>query len=320
MVVVAGIDEAGYGPLLGPLVVSTTAFRVRGGRDAADLWQVFRAAVARNGSDDRSRLRVADSKALYRRGQGLRVLEENLLPFIGLLCPLPKSVRSFMNRLSSQDVESLSAYPWYRESDPRLPRVAKPESVCSRAQALRQKLAAAGGEFCAARIETLNVAQFNREVEQCENKAVALARRVSELMTYLWERFGEEGIRLIVDKQGGRKRYHSLLRATFPDCRIAADLESEARSEYRVWDEKRRMHVSFEANADARQMSTALASMLSKYTRELFIGMLNEFWVERVPGLRPTAGYVSDGRRFLSQIEHVRRAERIPLELLARRR
>jgi len=78
------------------------------------------------------------------------------------------------------------------------------------------------------------------------------------------------------------------------------------------------MRVCFEVGADGRYLPVALASMLSKYTRELFMEMLNEYWVGRVPGLRRTAGYVSDGRRFLSEIEPVRAAEGIPHDLLRR--
>ncbi len=43
MTVLAGIDEAGYGPTLGPLVVSLAAFRVAGAEAEApgDLWSAL---------------------------------------------------------------------------------------------------------------------------------------------------------------------------------------------------------------------------------------------------------------------------------------
>ena len=38
--------------------------------------------------------------------------------------------------------------------------------------------------------------------------------------------------------------------------------------------------------------------MTAKYLRELAMRAFNEFWCARVPGLRPTAGYPVDARRF----------------------
>ena len=46
----------------------------------------------------------------------------------------------------------------------------------------------------------------------------------------------------------------------------------------------------------------ALASMLAKYLREVFMRQFNRFWLGHVPGLKPTAGYPGDARRFYDQI------------------
>ena len=42
--------------------------------------------------------------------------------------------------------------------------------------------------------------------------------------------------------------------------------------------------------------------MVSKYIRELFMELINTWWARHVPGLVPTAGYYTDGKRFLKQI------------------
>ena len=137
-------------------------------------------------------------------------------------------------------------------------------------------------------------------------------------MAWVWERFGAEDVHLYVDRQGGRKRYGNFLNATFPFCRVRMLGESAAVSEYMIEDDGRHMRVTFETRADQHYMATALASMLSKYARELFMEMQNAFWVKRLPGLRRTAGYVQDGRRFLAEIEAARVAENIPSEILVR--
>lgn len=52
-------------------------------------------------------------------------------------------------------------------------------------------------------------------------------------------------------------------------------------------------------------LPAALASMASKYLRELAMGALNDFWGKRLPGLQPTAGYPRDAKRFSADIAGV---------------
>ncbi|MHC4591536.1 MAG: hypothetical protein ACYS8L_02445, partial [Planctomycetota bacterium] len=48
MVLWAGIDEAGYGPRLGPLVVAGTAFALEREPKEGILWETLRDAVSRH--------------------------------------------------------------------------------------------------------------------------------------------------------------------------------------------------------------------------------------------------------------------------------
>src|SRR4051794_24119515 len=65
-----GIDEAGYGPNFGPLVMTAAACRVPDELADGDLWEVLDAAVCRCSMDkERPRpLLVDDSKKVYRAG------------------------------------------------------------------------------------------------------------------------------------------------------------------------------------------------------------------------------------------------------------
>jgi hypothetical protein len=47
----------------------------------------------------------------------------------------------------------------------------------------------------------------------------------------------------------------------------------------------------------------ALASMTAKYVRELLMMRLNRYFRSHMPELKPTAGYVEDGRRYIGDIE-----------------
>jgi hypothetical protein len=60
--------------------------------------------------------------------------------------------------------------------------------------------------------------------------------------------------------------------------------------------------------------------MLSKYVRELHMGLFNEFWREHLADLKPTAGYAVDARRFLREIAPLRRRLEIDDRRLVRQR
>ena len=66
---------------------------------------------------------------------------------------------------------------------------------------------------------------------------------------------------------------------------------------------QRRVEFCFQTKAE-RHLPAALASMASKYLRELAMRALNAFWCGRSPGLRPTAGYPQDAKRFRADIAH----------------
>src|SRR5262245_24647346 len=113
MAVIAGIDEVGYGPSLGPLVVCSYSFRAT--TDAVDFWKVLDRAVTR--TPDGRRLPVADSKELYSPSRGIGALEPTALAFLGTLPGLPgRSFSGLATRLSLDGDKTLLS-PWYDGAD-----------------------------------------------------------------------------------------------------------------------------------------------------------------------------------------------------------
>ena len=43
--------------------------------------------------------------------------------------------------------------------------------------------------------------------------------------------------------------------------------------------------------------------MTAKYLRELYMGGFNLYWQSLLPGIKPTAGYYNDGKRFLDDLK-----------------
>jgi ribonuclease HII len=80
------------------------------------------------------------------------------------------------------------------------------------------------------------------------------------------------------------------------------------------------MRLTFLVEGDSASLPVAAASILAKYTRELFMRALNLWFAERLPGLRPTAGYWQDARRFLEETEGLRRSLGIADDVLIRAR
>src|SRR3954463_3528421 len=79
--ILAGIDEAGYGPLLGPWVVGCCAFEIDriDSDDIPCLWKRLGKLVSRHRSKTGRKLHVNDSKQVYSPSIGLKELERSIL-------------------------------------------------------------------------------------------------------------------------------------------------------------------------------------------------------------------------------------------------
>jgi hypothetical protein len=121
----------------------------------------------------------------------------------------------------------------------------------------------------------------------------------------------------VCDKHGGRNCYLPLLSQYFPDHMVEVRGEGREQSIYRFGPPERRVDIRFCAKGES-YMPVALASMASKYLRELAMLAFNEFWCDRVADLQPTAGYPDDARRFQNAIAATQRELGIDRGLLWR--
>ena len=312
MFVYAGIDEAGYGPLLGPLVVGRAVFVVpalEADAPVPDLWRRLSKAVCKRISDRAGRIVVNDSKKLKTKAAGLKHLETGCLAFAGLLGERPGTLEGWLDLLGETSHRELGGLPWYAATDDR-PWQALPGSVTAGELAIAGSMLATCTERIGVQLGGIGAAviledRFNKMVAATRSKASVSFTFVTKHLLHVWEQYGEHRPTVVVDRQGGRTRYRDVLAQSFADVRVDIVEESPTCSAYELTDHAdkgRSMKVSFQVDAEEANLPVALASMVSKYTRELMMERLNGYFTERVPGLAPTAGYAKDGKRFLAEL------------------
>jgi hypothetical protein len=326
-----GTDEAGYGPNLGPLVITSNVWHVDAA-DACDLYERLKGLIrgslatdkpavadkrsgARNGSPTKRRsatapidpprqLAIADSKLLYKSGDddGVLHLERGVLAMLNLLGSRPRSWGAlFRKLLDGESLDDLCGLPWHREYELVLPLDADGGDIDGLAAQIRPGFAEAGVRLVDIRSAAVFPARFNRLTGQYGNKAEVLSRLTLELVAASLTVCQGAPVFVICDKHGGRNRYGPLLQRQFPDPLVEVHGESTAVSIYRWQHHGQRVEVRFQAGGES-WLPAAFASMVSKYLRELAMRAFNEFWCGHIPDLRPTAGYPDDSHRFKQAI------------------
>jgi ribonuclease HII len=326
---IVGIDEAGYGPLLGPLVVSAVAFEVpvevlrklEDPADGPDLWALLRAGVCKRPGRKHTRLAVADSKLLYggaNSDSGVRLLERAALSFLGQKGSMPATMRTLLESACPHVLDQIREYNWYCDADVNLPVNCTADDLGTQRNALAKTLRAAGVEFRGAWVEVLPEGHYNRMVSATRNKARVLFNLTTRLIQRIADAIGPRPMRVWIDRQGGRTGYRNPLLNAFPEARVDVMEESDKRSGYRVTGHGAPLAVRFVEKGETHHMHIALASIYSKYVRELFMMCFNQYWAARVESLRPTAGYTQDGRRFLADIDAIIASQHIDRQWLVR--
>jgi hypothetical protein len=378
MGLIIGMDEAGYGPNLGPLVLTATVWEVPGRwPKRTDFWQIFADIAERkaeqngerssgadddpppkplrkkspgrprkngnassNGSRDTSedlpngakvlnesdRLHIADSKEVYNPAIGLGALERSVLATFGIASQMPSALNQLLDELQATEIACDDDGLWDRgqrgrelwfEEDVDLPLPLSEEGQLagSASERWRAICEASGVRLRAIRSDVVSPRRWNRENRRTENKATTLSRLHLQLLRRVWNPDDPGPAVVIADKHGGRNYYGDLLVESLDGRMVCCRGESRSSSIYRVGGTE----IRFEAKAE-RHFPVAVASMVSKYVRELTMELFNRFWRSHLPELKPTHGYPTDSRRFRRDVAEVQSRLAIADDVLWRER
>jgi ribonuclease HII len=302
MAILAGIDEAGFGPILGPLVVSSSVFRVPDNLVWADLWGILKKSVSDKRAGLTGRLLIADSKKAFVRADGVGHLRRTVLAALKYLGREPRNLTELISVLCPDCIEHLREYPWYKKIN-EYQLGADSASIGIAVSMLARDLANNNIEFLGLSSRCLEVAYYNKMVSAVNNKASVLFTAVAGLIQEAVDKFKKEDLELVIDRQGGRCHYRPKLQLMFEDAALRIIHEDDDRSSYELQNSGRKIRMHFVVGADDKYLPVALASMACKYIREVLIDNLNNYFIGMNSQLKPTAGYWKDGLRFIADIK-----------------
>jgi hypothetical protein len=312
---VIGIDEAGYGPNLGPLVQAAVGFLLPD--DDPTGWRSFAAVARKSGTPADDRLVIDDSKRVYTAG-GFAALERTVTAVTGA-ADLDTLARAY-----ARGEQTLAGEAWYRGEQPLPLEIDRDDRL--RERWIATPVLAEVGTFLVRPYVTATP-RFNELVANYGGKAGVLMDRITTLMQTgladcVHPRTGDDAAPVIFlcDKLGGRHYYGAFLQEVFPECWPVAAVEGPAESRYRLLNLGREVTVSFRPKADGESVPVALASMVAKYLREACMRQFNAFWQSLVPGLTPTAGYPVDAKRYYDAIRPAMASRGLAEDAVWRRR
>ncbi|MCH2202217.1 MAG: hypothetical protein MK102_09610 [Fuerstiella sp.] len=309
-----GTDEAGYGPNFGPLLITATAWRFPEGTTAPQCWEMLSDTIGTSLPELPEKLQVADSKKVYSPGRSITSLEKTVLSFLKLLNQIPNDFDSLGTAVAGTSFQ----YAADRERCRAPERISLPVETDVRlverlSQRLRESLGSAAAELVTVRSRVIFPAEFNELVKAAGSKGRVLSTETLQLVARIVRDKRPKSAQIICDKHGGRNRYADLISAAFDDGFVFRLEEGRQLSRYRLND----LEFRFQTRAE-EHLPVALASMISKYLREVAMLEFNAFWRQIIPGLKPTQGYPVDAARFLEDIEEELHRQNIPKKIIWR--
>jgi hypothetical protein len=308
MFVYAGIDEAGYGPMFGPLVIARSIFVMDQHEPTLEppsLWSLLRSTVCKKPNDKKRRLAINDSKILYKPAWSLEYIEQGVLSFLSTSGIDPKNLSELLEQLAYDQLSCQTKQDWYHSpnQEPYVPSILSLSQLEKSKKRLHRAMRQNSIHLADIKAAVVFEDRFNQMVKIQGSKAGCAWNFVSGHLESIWSRYGEHHPLAVVDRQGGRKSYQGLLEPIFDPAEVSTLYEDPLKSFYRITKGMRQMHILVQVKSENQHFPVALASMVAKYLRELLMMRFQSFWSAHAPNIKPTCGYFVDGSRFLREIQ-----------------
>jgi hypothetical protein len=242
---------------------------------------------------------VCDSKVLHQGRRKLASLERTALAFWtaarGGVMPLTA------REVVGWDAGILERHPWYGALDARLPLAADRDDVRRLADRIGAVCGRRGVRILELGVQAVPEEDLNAHFVKTGNKSLTLFESVIPALVKAAPRAGERP-EIVCDRQGGRASYAPLLSRAYGGAWVRIAREGPGESLYRVRVPGGDVRVAFVERGEERSFACALASCLAKYARELAMASFNAYFRGLDAGVKPTAGYYTDGKRFLTQV------------------
>ncbi len=249
-----GIDENGYGPVMGPLIVTG----ICANRDIKKNWAEG----------------IKDSKKIFSRNSaGYKKIEEiSLAQFFLVFGYLPKNPREFIEKLSFLQCTNKSKNICIENIPPDFSWAVKSD-VDKRIDCFYEFFKKNSLKINDMKSSILCPFEFNNLCNKRIKKDHINFLQFEKIIKHFLGKYKK--ISISAGKIGGRNKYLEFTSSTFPFWLSKITKENTDISSYVFENEDRKIHISFIKNIEEKSFIACLSGIIGKYIREIMITGIN---------------------------------------------